>query len=140
MTEPTRIRLSRAPGFRLADVSSNYRVVSRSSKFGNPFTLDWARLHDPDMPDEQARKFAVGAFRGWLDGAYQFGALADRHAWILEHLHELAGKDLACWCPMPADGQEDHCHAAVLIHLANAAGTTSATHDARNTFPQVTAP
>jgi hypothetical protein len=32
---------------------------------------------------------------------------------------ELAGRDLACWCPLPAPGQPDHCHAAVLLEVAN---------------------
>lgn len=34
---------------------------------------------------------------------------------------ELAGFDLACWCPLPAGGEPDICHAAVLLELANAA-------------------
>lgn len=28
---------------------------------------------------------------------------------------ELPGKDLACWCPLPGQGEADVCHAAVLI-------------------------
>lgn len=32
---------------------------------------------------------------------------------------ELAGKSLACWCALPAPGQPDHCHAAVLLRIAN---------------------
>jgi hypothetical protein len=32
---------------------------------------------------------------------------------------ELAGRDLACWCKLPAAGEPDHCHAAVLLELAN---------------------
>lgn len=31
----------------------------------------------------------------------------------------LAGHDLACWCLLPEHGQPDHCHAAVLLSLAN---------------------
>jgi hypothetical protein len=31
---------------------------------------------------------------------------------------ELAGKSLACWCPLPAPGEPDHCHAAVLLAVA----------------------
>jgi hypothetical protein len=42
-------------------------------------------------------------------------------AWIVEQpelmaaLHELCGKDLACWCAPP-----EPCHADVLLELANA--------------------
>jgi hypothetical protein len=32
---------------------------------------------------------------------------------------DLAGRDLMCWCPLPEPGQPDHCHAAVLLKLAN---------------------
>lgn len=32
---------------------------------------------------------------------------------------ELAGHDLACWCPLPEPGQPDICHAAVLLEIAN---------------------
>jgi hypothetical protein len=31
---------------------------------------------------------------------------------------ELAGRDLACWCKLPAEGQPDICHAAVLLEVA----------------------
>lgn len=32
---------------------------------------------------------------------------------------ELAGKTLACWCPLPTPGEPDLCHAAVLLGIAN---------------------
>lgn len=32
---------------------------------------------------------------------------------------ELAGRSLACWCPLPVPGEPDHCHAAVLLEVAN---------------------
>jgi hypothetical protein len=31
-------------------------------------------------------------------------------------------RDLACWCKLPAGGQPDHCHAPVLLELANGSG------------------
>lgn len=31
---------------------------------------------------------------------------------------DLAGKSLACWCPLPAPGEPDHCHAAVLLEVS----------------------
>lgn len=33
---------------------------------------------------------------------------------------DLAGRDLMCWCPLPEPGEPDHCHAQVLMRLANA--------------------
>lgn len=32
---------------------------------------------------------------------------------------ELAGRDLACWCPLPVPGEPDLCHASVLLEVAN---------------------
>lgn len=32
---------------------------------------------------------------------------------------DLAGKDLACWRPLPRSGEPDICHAAVLLVIAN---------------------
>jgi len=34
---------------------------------------------------------------------------------------ELAGKDLACWCPPPTTGEKDWCHAAVLLEFLDRA-------------------
>jgi len=49
-------------------------------------------------------------------------------SWVIEQPHlmlrldELAGKDLACPCPLPEPGEIDWCHAAhTLIPLANGA-------------------
>ncbi|WP_418952706.1 DUF4326 domain-containing protein [Streptomyces alboviridis] len=30
---------------------------------------------------------------------------------------ELVGKDLACWCAPPEEGEPDWCHAAVLLEF-----------------------
>jgi hypothetical protein len=32
---------------------------------------------------------------------------------------KLAGKNLACWCGLPAADEPDRCHAAVLLEIAN---------------------
>ncbi|NJA56690.1 DUF4326 domain-containing protein [Streptomyces sp. NEAU-H3] len=42
--------------------------------------------------------------------------------WDLSEIRAaLSGRDLMCWCPLPAEGEPDHCHAAVLLDLANGA-------------------
>lgn len=135
MSEPRRIRLSRAPNFRLADVSRNYRVVSRPSKFGNPFTIADCLDDNPTQTRAEAQARCVRLFQDWLNGEYVSSGqeLQQRRDWILGHIGELAGRDLACWCKIG-----EPCHADVL--LAAAAKTASATHSAGNTFPQVTAP
>lgn len=34
-------------------------------------------------------------------------------------VRDLAGRDLACWCPLPAAGEPDLCHAAALLVIAS---------------------
>ena len=120
MTEPTRIRLSRAKGWRKP---AGAVVVSRPSRWGNPFTIEWAKLgREPDMSDERARAIVVDCYRWWLTDAawadqFRSDVLPVRRAWILEHVHELAGKDLCCWCKT-----DEPCHADILLALANGDG------------------
>ena len=127
MSEPRRIRLSRAPGFRLADISDNYKVVSRPSRFGNPFTIADCLDDDPGLTRADAQARCVRLFQDWLNGEYVASGLElqQRRRWILEHVGDLAGKSLACWCKIG-----EPCHADVL--LAAAAKTTAVTREARN--------
>jgi hypothetical protein len=68
---------------------------------------------------EEAAAFATRLFKlhtGPL-GLYEYDAdtLADLR-------RDLSGRDLMCWCPLPAEGEPDHCHASVLLELANQGG------------------
>ncbi len=98
---PHRLRLSRKKGFRLAPGAVR---VARPGKWGNPF-----RVGDPGTPDPMT---AVRQFRAFMDdclSATHPSVAATRAA-----LRELAGKNLACWCPL-----HQPCHADVLLELAN---------------------
>lgn len=133
---PERIQLRRTLGWRLPP---NTAVVSRPSKWGNPFGLrqpfgrdDPLRRYleqglaacgimldlDPPVHDllyPVTRPVAVAAFRAWLPsqvGRSGFALTEEARA-------ELRGKNLACWCPLPADGEPDICHAAVLLAISN---------------------
>jgi hypothetical protein len=71
-------------------------VVARPSRWGNPFRVGV----DGD------RAACVAAYRrALLDGELAF-AIADVQ-------RELAGHDLACWCPL-----DEPCHADVLLAVA----------------------
>ena len=75
-------------------------VVARPSQWGNPFVVG----------DERSRAQAVELFAAALtsdDGATLRFNVADVR-------RELAGRDLACWCPL-----DEPCHADVLLRLAN---------------------
>jgi len=106
---PDRIQIRRVKGWRLP---AGAVVVARPGVFGNPFTIKAA------TDAGYTRRAAVAAFRDWLagnpwacgDDKYE----AKRQA-ILARMHELRGKNLACWCPL-----DQPCHADVLLDWANA--------------------
>jgi hypothetical protein len=120
VTVPQRIQRRRVAGWRKPD---NTVIVTRPSRFGNPFTLamayelGYARHGDT----EEARKAVVSAFADWLRGNRSMWQSAEDDAArqrILDGLPSLRGKNLACYCPLPEPGGEDHCHAAVLLRVA----------------------
>jgi len=114
---PQRIQLRRTKGWRLPKGAV---VVSRPSKWGNPFTA--AAAIDAGYADtqEEGRKVARDAFHDWLHGDTWAAGSNDEWAVMrlrfLAELSELAGHDLACWCPL-----DQPCHADVLLELANGA-------------------
>lgn len=76
----------------------NYDVrIDRQTPWGNPFR----------MSGEAARQEVIDQFEEW--------ARTDpspRAEWIRDHVHELHGKVLGCWCaPKP-------CHGDVLLRMA----------------------
>ncbi|MBN9097577.1 MAG: DUF4326 domain-containing protein [Pseudonocardia sp.] len=89
---PGRVRLRRTKGWRKPD---GVVVVARPSVFGNPFRLG---------PDG-SRAEIVARYRTHL---------LDDPELLARARAELAGRDLACWCPL--DGP---CHADVLLELVN---------------------
>lgn len=104
---PTRVRLRRTKGRRKPEGAV---VVARPTRWGNPFALDRYRQAGGPQPTEVLRARAVADFRrellaGRLEG---YPGLGEIRA-------ELAGRDLACWCP-----ENEPCHADVLLELANA--------------------
>ena len=101
---PHRVQLSRKAG---AKLPPNTVVVSRPSKWGNPFRVT----------PERSQILAVSEFQTWLTVEGVTAGIADRKQWMLDNLKELRGKNLACWCK-PGTA----CHADVLLRLANATG------------------
>lgn len=114
-SEPHRVQLSRRKGWRKPESTV---VVSRPSKWGNPYKL--GACDNPWYPDEaNTRADAVDYFRMdlvlregiWWDAGARYLTPEDVRA-------ELAGKNLACWCPL-----DQPCHADVLLEIANGAGS-----------------
>lgn len=70
--------------------------VGHPTRWGNPF--NWREI--AVQPGYETQK------ENDIDPA--------RRKWILNHLDELRGKDLACWCK-----PGEPCHADVLLRMAN---------------------
>jgi len=98
---PHRIQRKRTKGWKMPPNTVN---VCRPGKFGNPFKVT----------DDRTQAEAVLAFKVWLvvDGCT--AGIPEKKQRILDNLHELKGKNLACYC---RDGTP--CHADVLPELAN---------------------
>ena len=94
---PVRIQLRRTKGWRLP---AGAVIVSRPTKWGNPYPVGSADLNGMPMSPERAIE------------RYRFALLENEMHDEIEA--ELRGKDLACWCK-PGDA----CHADVLLEIAN---------------------
>ena len=98
---PERIQRKRTKGWKMPQ---NTVSVCRPGKFGNPFVVT----------EDRTQCQAVGAFRTWLEVEGCTAGIPEKKAAILEGLHDLKGRNLACFCK---PGQP--CHADVLLELAN---------------------
>jgi hypothetical protein len=117
MPVPERIQLRRTKGWRL---QAGAIKVDRSTRWGNPYVIGepmdlvclrrWGFQIKHTEFQATNREEAVTLFAALL--AFD-GAARDMIR------RELAGKDLACWCPLPNPGERDICHAAVLLKIAN---------------------
>jgi hypothetical protein len=109
---PVRVQRKRTKGWRMPE---NTVYVGRPGKWGNPYAIgDESAFigHLPVMGIEEPLTRA--------DAAQLFHlALSGGHLDITTEMvrAELAGKNLACWCP-----EDQSCHADVLLALANEAG------------------
>ena len=97
---PIRIQRRRTKGWKMPP---NTRCVTRPGRFGNPFaTAHEFRRAMVLCQHYRGVPFSMDAEKG------------QRVLWMLEHLHELAGLNLACFC-----GLDEDCHADVLLEFAN---------------------
>jgi len=115
MPEP--IQRFRRKGWRKPDGAV---IVTRPSRFGNPFTAADVVACGIAVP-ETAREAAVEMFAAWLDCGLGVPKPPQERTRVvlLAHLHQLVGRDLACYCPLPEPGERDVCHRRVLMERAN---------------------
>jgi hypothetical protein len=107
---PQRIQLRRSKGWKMP---ANTVKVDRTTKWGNPFLITRELTREQSIALYEKMIAGKPAKDSPLPVAEQ-RALRD---FILAHVSELSGKNLACWCSL--DGP---CHGDVLLKLANPKG------------------
>jgi len=109
---PVRLQRSRARGSKLTSPNGLPVVcVTRGTKWGNPYVVDIRAGFGAEATEIQ-RRTAVENYRKNMLG--QVSEPLFRVPSAEEARHELAGKNLACWCK-----SGDICHADVLLEIAN---------------------
>lgn len=105
-----RVQLRRTKGWRKPPGAV---VVARPSRWGNPFRIVGTD-RVVDAYDTQ-HTCAPGESRELAVRMYRVALLAGRLNCTEDDVRgELAGRDLACWCPLT-----EPCHADVLLEIAN---------------------
>lgn len=114
-----RIQRKRTKGWRMPEDAI---VVTRPSRWGNPFTVGflcplfwiWRNGHWTNEP------YGTDWVRDRTHAVDLYRRIARQPDFIAAVRRELAGRDLACWCPLTdANGQPVPCHADVLLEIAN---------------------
>lgn len=121
-TVPKRIQRRRVRGWRKPEGAI---CVDRSTKWGNPYRwTEYPKIaYDCDgepfvVSDDTRRRYAVASFKAALTAP--FNDPPPGYPTLTEIRRELAGKVLACPCPLEdADGNPVPCHADVLLEIAN---------------------
>ena len=103
---PTRIQRKRTKGWRMFPGTL---YVGRPSKWGNPYKVENFRVMDRKGTPEQEAEYLqqmLKLYRRYITEIRPELAAAAKV--------ELAGRNLACWCPLGHP-----CHADILLELAN---------------------
>lgn len=116
MSAPVRIQRKRTKDWRMPEGAV---YVGRPSIWGNPFSVGLAGgAVLPQGRKPQARDWRAAAaaeFRAALNGPTSRNLrLFEAYPSDEEIRLHLAGRDLACWCPL-----DQPCHADVLLEVAN---------------------
>ena len=123
MVNPIRIQRKRTKGWnmQLESVRANgLRCVNvaRPTRWGNPWSIKGCIESGCAEDSEIARILVVEAFRASVyeylnSGVCRYNS-SDPIENIVNYIHELEGKNLACFCPL-----DKSCHADILLELAN---------------------
>lgn len=127
VADPIRIQLKRTRGWRKPP---NTVIVSRPSKWGNPFSVsqedgEWSVVSSlvKDLAYEKYPTIVVkcdtreAAVKKAVELFHEALLIGDLNFEPADVRQELGGKNLACWCKAG-----DRCHADVLLAVANEMG------------------
>lgn len=95
------------------------RAPGAYGKWGNPF-----KAYN-SSPEERRTATLLFANLLYTRGEPPYPEHTMPYPTAEEIRRELAGKDLACWCPLPAAGETDWCHATVLLEFLDRTERTS---------------
>lgn len=94
------------------------KVVSRPSKWANPYKLEEYRIEGTENKSEIKRIQRGMAVRDFAGALYMASPPDPISGWMEftydDIKRELKGFNLACWCPL-----DEPCHADVLLAVAN---------------------
>lgn len=128
MSAPKRIQRKRTKGWRMPEGAV---YVGRPSRWGNPFAIGpavhYSQQYGGGAGMNTSPHAAASFFARWLfgeiwdceipvydDDGTRVSRLIAAPPSLNQIRAELAGRDLACWCPL-----DQPCHADVLLELAN---------------------
>jgi hypothetical protein len=111
-----RIQRKREKGWRAPD---GLVIVSRPSLFSNPYRVgheakdnaEAVAFFERDLIAVKNGRLTTEMMRAWRLNSRAGGVTP---FYIVAHVKDLAGKDLACWCAL-----DQPCHADVLLRMAN---------------------
>lgn len=108
---PVRVQRKRTKGWKMPE---NTVYVGRPSKWGN--AIDWRDYEEwyPGDFHSEWRRMAASDFGMFLKDRAARGEPRQDYPSNDQIRAELAGKNLACWCPL-----DQACHADVLLELAS---------------------
>jgi hypothetical protein len=119
MCKPIRIQRKRIKGYDMQAESLSKNglpavSVTRPGKWGNPFKVGemiWdPRCETMSLVVPQTVNECVKLYEIYIRN----GLKVEYETWIKKDIHELKGKNLACFCK-----EGEACHADVLLELAN---------------------
>lgn len=89
----------------------------RTGRWGNPWKVGERNQLGAVI---ETRAEAVAAYRADVEDMLEAERIGIRIDTLDRMRRDLRGKNLGCWCPEPAPGEADQCHASVILEIANA--------------------